>query len=127
MRRGWIKRRCAMADGPRRRGRPRKHPLRIDPGTPELQRHRSLLAGGEDASLAEDPLALMAAKGLVLPVQAQAGHYYASLYRRAVGRPHLSTNAHYRRLAMNSPALPPDDDDAGVAEARRLYRLGKQR
>jgi hypothetical protein len=69
----------------------------------------------------------MVARGLVLPMQAQAGHYYASLYRRAVGRPYLSTNAHYRRLIMNSPAMPSDKDDAGVAEARRLYRLGKQR
>lgn len=116
-----------MAEGPRRRGRPRKHPLLIDRGTPELQRHRTQLAGSADASLSEDPLALMVAQGLVLPTQAQAGRYYASLYRRAVGRSHLSTNAHYQRLAMNSPTTAFDGDEAGVAEARRLYRLGKQR
>ena len=115
-----------MADVPRRRGRPRKHPPKIDPGTPELQRHRILLAGAADAPLAEDPLALMVARGLLQPTQAQAGRYYAALYRRAVGRPHLSTDAHYQRLAMNAPATAFGEEDAGVAEARRLYRLGKQ-
>jgi hypothetical protein len=116
-----------MADTPRKRGRPRKHPIVADTGTPELQRHRSLLAGAADASLAEDALALMVARGLVRSNQAQAGRYYAALYRRAVGRPHLSTNAHYRRLAMNAPATSFEDDDAGAAEARRLYRLGKEK
>lgn len=116
-----------MADSPRRRGRPRKHPLQIDTGTPELQRHRILLAGAAEAPLAEDPLALMVARGLLQPTQAQAGRYYAALYRRAVGRPHLSTNAHYQRLAMNAPATAFDEEDAGVAEARRLYRMGKQK
>jgi hypothetical protein len=116
-----------MAETPRRRGRPRKHPPRIDPGTPELQRHRSILAGPADSSLAEDPLALMVARGLIPPNQAQAGRYYASLYRRSVGRPHLSTNALYQRLAMNAPATSFEEDDAGMAEARRLYRLGKAR
>jgi len=116
-----------MAEPPRRRGRPRKHPPQIDPGTPELQRHRAVLAGPADAALSEDPLALMVARGLVQPAQAQAGRYYASLYRRAVGRPFLSTNAHYQRLAMNAAAMPFDGDEAGLAEARRLYLLGKQR
>ncbi|MGH6879757.1 hypothetical protein [Hypericibacter sp.] len=116
-----------MGETPRRRGRPRKHPPQIDPGTPELQRHRILLAGAADAPLAEDPLALMVARGLLQPTQAQAGRYYASLYRRAVGPPHLSTNAHYQRLAMNAPATAFGEEDAGVAEARRLYRLGKEK
>jgi hypothetical protein len=116
-----------MADSPRRRGRPRKYTLQIDTGTPELQRQRILLAGAADAPLAEDPLALMVARGLPQPTQAQAGRYYAALYRRAVGRPHLSTDAHYQRLAMNAPATAVGEEDAGVAEARRLYRLGKER
>jgi len=116
-----------MADTPRRRGRPRKHPLLIDSGTPELQRHRALRANGADPSLSEDPLALMAAKELILPWQAQAGRYYAWLYRRAVRWPHLSTNAHYEQLAMNSSPNPIETDDEFQALARRLYRRGKRK
>jgi hypothetical protein len=116
-----------MADTPRKRGRPRKHPALIDPGTPELQRHRALRANGADPSLAEDPLALMAARGLIQASQAQAGRYYAWLYRRAVRWPHLSTNAHYEQLAMNAaPALVETDEDF-LALAHRLYLRGKRR
>jgi hypothetical protein len=116
-----------MADTPRKRGRPRKHPIVADTGTPELQRHRALRANGADPTLSEDPLALMAAKKLILPSQAEAGRYYAWLYRRAVRWPHLSTNVHYEQLAMNSLPAPIEGDDALQALARRLYRRGKRR
>ncbi|HWA41848.1 MAG TPA: hypothetical protein VHA10_01460 [Hypericibacter adhaerens] len=116
-----------MTETPRRRGRPRKHPPRIDPGTPELQRHRALRAGGADPSLAEDPLALMAAKAMIEPWQAQAGRYYAWLYRKAVRWPHLSTNAHYEQLAMNAAPVPVESDEDFLALAHRLYLRGKRR
>jgi hypothetical protein len=116
-----------MAEPPRKRGRPRKHPPQIDPGTPELQRHRASRANGADPSLAEDPLALMVAKDLIPPGQAQAGRYYAWLYRRAVRWPHLSTNAHYEQLAMNSSPMPVETDDEFQALARKLYHRGKRK
>lgn len=116
-----------MADTPRKRGRPRKHPIVVDTGTPELQRHRALRANGADPALSEDPLALMAAKKLIQPFQAEAGRYYAWLYRRAVRWPHLSTNAHYEQLAMSSWPASIEGDDALQALARRLYRRGKRR
>jgi hypothetical protein len=116
-----------MAEPPRKRGRPRKHPIVIDAGTPELQRHRALRANGADPSLSEDPLALMAAMDLILPWQAQAGRYYAWLYRRAVRWPHLSTNVHYEQLAMNSSPMPIETDDEFQALARKLYRRGKRK
>jgi len=116
-----------MADTPRRRGRPRKHPIIVDAGTPELQRHRASRANGADPSLAEDPLALMVAKDMIPPGQAQAGRYYAWLYRRAVRWPHLSTNLHYEQLAMNSSPMPVETDDEFQALARRLYRRGKRK
>jgi hypothetical protein len=116
-----------MAEPPRKRGRPRKHPIVVDSGTPELQRHRALRANGADPSLSEDPLALMVAKGLAEPAQAQAGRYYAWLYRRAVRWPHVSTNAHYEQLAMNSSPMPVESDDDFQALARKLYRRGKRK
>lgn len=116
-----------MTEAPQRRGRPRTRPAKIDPGTPELQRHRQAAAGEADPCLAENPLALMAARGLITAAQAAAGGYYAVLYRRAVGRPYLSCAAHYQRLAVNYVPLPPDFDDEAEAEARRLFRLGKER
>jgi hypothetical protein len=116
-----------MTEAPRRRGRPRTRPRQVDPGTPELQRHRRAAVGEADPCLAENPLGLMAARGLITPAQAAAGGYYAVLYRRAVGRPYPSCAAHYQRLAVNYVPLPPDSGDEAEAEARRLFRLGKER
>jgi hypothetical protein len=116
-----------MAETPRKRGRPRKHAIIIDAGTPELQRHRALRANGADPTLSEDPLALLAAKEIIVPSQAEAGRYYAWLYRRAVRWPHLTTNAHYEQLAMTSLPAPVEGDDALQALARRLYRRGKRK
>ena len=116
-----------MTDRPRKRGRPRKRPALVDSGTPELQRHRALRAGGADPSLAEDPLALMAAKGMIQASQAQAGRYYAWLYRKAVRWPHLSTNAHYEQLAMATAPMPVESDEDFLALAHRLYLRGKRR
>jgi hypothetical protein len=116
-----------MADTPRKRGRPRKHPALIDPGTPELQRHRALRADGADPFLAEDPLTLMKAKGMIQPSQAEAGRYYAWLYRKTVRWPHLSTNAHYEQLAMNAAPMLVETDEDFLALAHRLYLRGKRR
>lgn len=111
----------------RGRGRPKSDRPETDLGTPEAQARRARLAGPGDPSLAEYPLGILLARGLIGPDQHEAGCYYGFLYGRAVGRTRLSCAAIYERLASESRGdMAPANEDE---ERRRqeLFRLGKNR
>jgi len=110
----------------RRRGRPRLDRPSADPGTPELQARRKLLTSGGDPVLAEHPLGVMLARGLISSEQHEAGCYYAMLYARCVGRTNLSVAPIYRRLLAEEGR----GREVTEEEQRRdqaLFRLGKNR
>ncbi|MFO1057877.1 MAG: hypothetical protein U1E53_13025 [Dongiaceae bacterium] len=114
-------------DSGRRAGRPRQDRAPADRGTPELQARRERLAGAADPAAAESPLALMLARGLIDREQHDAACTYAFLYRRAVGRTHLSCDPHYRQMAADAGRAP---EERGEAEQERLearFRQGKNR
>src|SRR5262245_51644238 len=86
----------------RKRGRPKQDRPDHDPGTPELQARRAALAGASDPALAEYPLGIMLARGLISAEEHEAGCYYAMLYAKAVGRTGLSCAHIYRRMLADS-------------------------
>lgn len=111
----------------RGRGRPRLDRPATDLGTPEAQARRSLLTGAADPALAEYPLGVLLARGLIGREQHDAGCYYGFLYGRVVGRTQLSCAPIYDRLAADARA---DRRAANEDEERRhqdLFRLGKNR
>lgn len=113
-----------MATTWRRRGRPKLDRPANDTGTPELQARRSALVGPGDPALAEYPLGIMLARGLITAEEHEAGCYYAALYARAVARTSLSCAHIYRRmLAESGRAM--DLDDKSQAHIERLFRQGK--
>ncbi len=108
-------------------GRPRLHPAEADLGTPEARVHRVALAAGADPVQSEHPLGALLARGLIDPLQHEAGCFYGYLYRRAVRQPLPSMTWHYQKLLADpmGPMTAPDER----TEARRqaLFREGKNR
>lgn len=110
----------------RKRGRPKLDRPSQDGGTPELQARRAALVAGGDPALAEYPLGIMLARGLISAEEHEAGCYYAMLYARAVARTSLSCAHIYRRmLAENGRSAMLDDKSQEHIE--RLFRSGKNR
>ncbi|HEY2890260.1 MAG TPA: hypothetical protein VGJ31_06510 [Dongiaceae bacterium] len=110
----------------RKRGRPKLDRPNHDSGTPELQARRSALVGSNDPALAEYPLGIMLARGLICGEEHEAGCYYAMLYAKAVARTNLSCAHVYRRMLAESgrsTAL----DDKSQEHIERLFRQGKNR
>jgi len=108
----------------RKRGRPKLDRPSQDGGTPELQARRTALVAGGDPTLAEYPLGIMLARGLISAEEHEAGCYYAMLYARAVARTSLSCAHIYRRMLAESgrsTAL----DDKSQEHVERLFRTGK--
>jgi len=100
----------------------------VDLGTPELQAHRNLLVGEGDPALAEYPLGILLARGLIGREQHEAGCRYGYLYGRVLGRTHLSCAAIYDRLAAETGgARAADDDDQRERRQQDQFRLGKNR
>lgn len=115
-----------MAGTWRKRGRPRLDRPHVDQGTPEQQARRVALAAGGDPVLAEHPLGVMLARGLISAEQHEAGCHYAMLYGRTVGPTDLSVASLYRRLLAES-GRGKEIDEADLARIQALYRLGKNR
>lgn len=69
-----------------KRRRRKKRPPAIDRGTPEQQARRRALIGAAAAHLAEYPLGVLLARGLVTAEQHDAGCHYAYLAGRVLGR-----------------------------------------
>ncbi|MGH6929647.1 MAG: hypothetical protein ACREEV_15120 [Dongiaceae bacterium] len=107
-----------------RRGRPHSDRPIVDRGTAELQAHRARLAAGGDPGLAEYPLGLLLARGLVSREQHEAGCYYAFLYGRAVGRTQVNCSYLLGALAAGY-ADRHDLTEADLAEIQSLFRKGK--
>jgi hypothetical protein len=108
----------------RKRGRPRLDRPSHDTGTPELQARRSALVGSGDPALAEYPLGIMLARGLICAEEHEAGCYYAALYAKAVARTNLSCAHIYRRMLAES-GMGRELDDKSQAHIERLFRQGK--
>jgi hypothetical protein len=112
-----------------RRGRPKLARDDRDLGTPELQALRHKLAAGADPALAENPLSVLLARGLISAEQHAAGRRYERLYRQAVARREISFGQVYRRLGeatgRGTGGESHDGDDARMAEARRAYLAAK--
>jgi hypothetical protein len=112
-----------------RRGRPKSALPAQDRGTPELQAIRHKLAAGADPAMAENPLGLLLARGLINAEQHRAGSRYERLYRQAVARREISLGRIYRRLGeatgRSTGGAAQDRDDASLAEARRQYLAAK--
>jgi hypothetical protein len=115
-----------MAIAWRKRGRPRLNRPSNDGGTPELQARRSALVGAGDPALAEYPLGIMLARGLISPEEHEAGCYYAALYARAVARTSLSCAHIYRRMLAECGRAN-ELDDKSQEHIERLFRHGKNR
>jgi hypothetical protein len=113
-----------MAIAWRKRGRPRLNRPSNDGGTPELQARRSALVGAGDPALAEYPLGIMLARGLISPEEHEAGCYYAALYARAVARTSLSCAHIYRRMLAECGRAN-ELDDKSQEHIERLFRHGK--
>lgn len=115
----------------RRRGRPRtEHKVNRDQpdlGTPQIQARRAALAGGADPVLAEHPLGLLLARGLIAQEQHAAAVTYAWLYGRVVGRPSGSCAALYRRLAGEAAPAGWEPSEEGEAALQERFRRGKNR
>ncbi len=115
-----------MATTWRKRGRPKLNRPSNDSGTPELQARRSALVGAGDPVLAEYPLGIMLARGLISAEQHEAGCYYATLYAKAVARTTLSCAHIYRRMLAESGKAQ-ELDDKSQEHIERLFRHGKNR
>jgi hypothetical protein len=110
----------------RKRGRPKLNRPSHDTGTPELQARRASLVGGGDPALAEHPLGVMLARGLISAEEHEAGCYYALLYARAVARTHLSSAYVYQRMLAESGRAAMLDEK-GQEHVEKLFRQGKNR
>src|SRR6266403_5654398 len=115
-----------MATTWRKRGRPRLNRPSNDGGTSELQARRAALVGAGDPALAEYPLGIMLARGLISPEEHEAGCYYAALYAKAVARTSLSCAHIYRRMLAESGKAQ-ELDDKSQEHIERLFRHGKNR
>jgi hypothetical protein len=110
--------------GQGRRGRPNCDRPIVDRGTAELQAHRARLTAGGDPTLAEYPLGLLLARGLVSREQHEAGCYYAFLYGRAVGRTQVNCSYLFGAVAAGY-ADRHDLTEADMAKLQSLFRKGK--
>jgi hypothetical protein len=112
-----------------RRGRPKASREDCDRGTPELQALRQRLVPGADPALAENPLSLLLARGLISAEQHGAGCRYERLYRLAVARREISFGQLYRRLGeatgRSTGGESDGHDDARIADTRRHYLAAK--
>lgn len=108
-----------------RRGRPRQDRPETDLGTPEQQARRALLAASGDPALAEYPLGLMLARGLIGREQHEAGCRYGFLYGRVIGKGELSCAGIYDRLAADVRPDRPMASEESEARDQALFRLGK--
>lgn len=115
-----------MATTWRKRGRPKLNRPSNDGGTPELQARRSALVGAGDPALAEYPLGIMLARGLISSEEHEAGCHYATLYAKAVARTTLSCAHIYRRMLAESGKAQ-DLDNKSQEHIERLFRDGKNR
>ena len=115
-----------MAAQWRRRGRPRLERPELDQGTPEQRARREALACGGNTALAEYPLGLMLARGLIGRTEHDAGCRYALLYAGAVGPAEISVAHIYRRLLAES-GRGRELDEERQARIQALFRLGKNR
>ena len=70
----------------RRRRRGTKRTPEADLGTPEARAHKLALVGSADPALAEYPLGVLLARGILTPEQHDAGCHYAYLAGRVLGR-----------------------------------------
>jgi hypothetical protein len=115
----------------RRRGRPRKEQkpnmAQPDLGTPQAQARRAALAAGADPVLAEHPLGLLLARGLIVQEQHAAAVTYGWLYGRVVGRPAGSCTALYRRLAGEAAPAGWEPSENAEAALQERFRRGKNR
>ncbi len=107
-----------------RRGRPYGDRPIVDRGTAELQAHRARLAAGGDPALAEFPLGLLLARGLVSREQHEAGCYYAFLYGRTIGRTQVNCSYLFGAQAAGY-ADRHDLTEADLAKLQSLFRKGK--
>lgn len=111
----------------RGRGRPKGDRPSVDLGTAELQARRRLLVGEADPALAEYPLGILLARGLVGREQHEAGCRYGYLYGRVLGRTHLSCAAIYERLAAETGGTQANADEQQERRHQLQFRLGKNR
>ena len=111
--------------GDKRAGRPRSERPAVDLGTPEVLARRARLAAGGDPTLTESPLGVMLARGLIGQEQHDAGRYYASLYRQAVGRTQLSCDRHYSQMIADGGREDRPRDEAAQARLEERFRRGK--
>lgn len=113
-------------NGPREKdGRTQRQRPSQDHGTPEAQAHRLALVGSADPVLAESPVGVLLARGLITGEEAAAARAYAWLYARAVRRPYpplVSLEALH--ADGGRPGLVESDDEGRVQEA---FRRGKNR
>ena len=101
----------------RRRGRPRgEHPRGPDLGTPEAQRKRIELVGRAAPELAEYPLGVLLARGLITRDQHDAGCHYAYLRGKALGN--TTVFGMFRALFPTGGGRALDEDTQVVVEAR---------
>ena len=70
----------------RRRRLGTKRTPEADLGTPEARAHKLALVGSADPALAEYPLGVLLARGILTPEQHDAGCHYAYLAGRVLGR-----------------------------------------
>lgn len=112
--------------GQGRRGRPNRNRPVIDRGTPELRAHRERMAAGGDPVLAEYPLGLLLARGLVNREQHEAGCYYAFLYGRTIGRTQVNCSYMFGAQAAGY-ADRHDLTEVELARIQSRFREGKNR
>lgn len=99
----------------KQRGRPRTRPQ--DYGTPELIAKRWALVGEGAAELAEYPLGVMLARGIITQDQHNSGQRYAWLYGNIIGRVTIKN--------VLAPSKGEAIEDPRQAEMEAAFRLCK--
>jgi hypothetical protein len=107
-----------MAKG--KRGRPKKDPVYRDKGTPELQIKRMFIVKGGDPVNSSDPLDVCQERGIITSDMAKAGHDYARLYYRIIGKPDILDNNYKEKLRQGLKNL-----DQWFCKSNRKYRKKK--
>ena len=101
----------------RRRGRPRgERASGPDLGTPEAQRKRLELVGGAPPELAEYPLGVLLARGMIAREEHDAGCRYAYLRGKALGN--ATMIGMFRILFPSGGGRPFEEDVQATVEAR---------
>lgn len=100
----------------KQRGRPRTRPQ--DYGTPELIAKRRALVGEGAPELAEYPLGIMLARGIISQDQHNSGRQYAWLYGSVIGRTNVKS--------MLADAKGEAAEDPRQADAEASFRRCKE-